>query len=104
MAKSIGTFRVGDYGTAIELTIQRGSSAVDVSGASTIQIKFRNPRKTITTKTASLSNDGTDGKIRYVLEDDVLDVAGGWEVWGYVVMSASEAWSTTKGEFKVEAA
>jgi hypothetical protein len=60
----MSTFRLGDIGTTIRVTIQEGGSAVDVSGATTKQIYLRKPNTGDTyTKTAIFTTDGTNGQI-----------------------------------------
>lgn len=79
--------RKGQTGTVFRCTIKDDAddTAVDVSNASTKEIKAKKPDGTIITKSASHTNSGTDGKIEF--EDtagDFTDTAGDWRYWGYV--------------------
>lgn len=76
----------GDLGTTFLLTITEsdGTTAVDVSTATKLQMIFLDPDGVSTTKTAALNTTGTDGKIKYVSEAGLIDVSGTWQVQGYV--------------------
>jgi len=78
--------QVGDIGTTIKATIvDQDGAALDVSGASTLQLLFLKPNGVLETKTATLTGDGTDGVIEYVTIADDLDVPGVWKSQGYIV-------------------
>lgn len=89
---------VGDIGTVFELTIQDDNSAIDVSGATTKNIVFKKADGTTVTQAASFTSDGTDGKIRYAVVADDLDVAGEWSIQGHIVIPAG-TWYTDIGFF-----
>lgn len=96
---------VGDIGTVLLATISDtdssgGTSAEDVSSATTMQIKLRKPSGTVLTKTASFYTDGTDGKIKYVTESGDLDEVGVWYIQALVVVSDG-TFSTNSVSFKV---
>ena len=77
-----------DIGTKFLVTIYDGSSAVNVTSAtSTKQIIFTKPSGTKMTKSASFNNDGTDGKIYYTSVADDLDEIGTYEIQGKVVIT-----------------
>lgn len=87
--------RKNDVGVVIELTIKDQDNAViDLSSASTLQIKLTKPKGTVLTKTASLSTDGTDGKMRYATVSDDLNEVGVWEAQAYIVIGSSQYHST----------
>ena len=78
---------VGDFGQTAQLTIidVDTGEAADISGyATTIQMIFTNPSGTEIPKTATFVTDGTDGKIKYTIEDGLFSVAGIWSVRGRV--------------------
>ena len=77
---------VGDWGWTIVLTILDSQTKlpVDVSGADTKSILIESPSDVVTAKTASFVTDGSDGKISYRVESDVIDEAGVWEFRGEV--------------------
>lgn len=82
---------VDDVGTSFEATVKdEESEIVDVSSADEKVLKFQKPDKTVVEKTASLVTDGTDGKIKYVSEEDFLDLPGLWSVQGYVVLGGGQ--------------
>ena len=76
----------GDVGTTFLLTIteEDGTTAVDVSSATKLQMIFLQPDGVSVAKTAVLNTTGTDGKIKYVSETGLIDVVGEWQVQGYV--------------------
>lgn len=79
-------FHKGDVGAVIELVITDAdtSAAVDISTATEKQIRLQSPNKASITKDAAFTTDGTDGKVRYVSEDNVLVSAGLWRVQAYI--------------------
>lgn len=91
---------VGDVVTFRVTVTDQDGSAVDVSGASTKQIKLRKPSGTVLTKTASFTTDGSDGKIEYQTANTDLDVAGVWGIQAYVVGTGYEN-STRADSFRV---
>lgn len=76
----------GDLGTTFLLTITEadGTTAVDVSTATKLQMIFEDSAGVSVTKTAVLNTTGTDGKIKYVSVAGDIDMAGTWRVQGYV--------------------
>ena len=78
---------LNDIGTQFLLTIKDGSSAVDVSTASTKQIIIKKPSGTKITATATFSTDGSDGKIYYSTVADDLDETGSYKLQGKVIIS-----------------
>lgn len=91
---------LNDIGTVFEITIQDGTSAIDVSGATTKQIIFQPPTGAKKTKTALNKTDGTDGIIKYTTVADDLDATGLWKYQAYVVLSGG-TWSSSVLEFRV---
>lgn len=94
---------VGDIGTEFEATIRdETQDIVDISSASVKQMRFKKPDGTVVTKVATLRTDGSDGKMKYASEVDDLDVAGGWQVQGYVEIGSGK-WSSDVHRFRVYA-
>lgn len=92
---------VNDVGTVFELVLKdECNKLVDLSAATALQILFTKPSKSTLTKTAVLTNDGTDGKINYVAIAGDLDEVGSWQVQGRVT-TAGGAWSSSVSKFKV---
>jgi len=70
---------VSDWGTPLTIEIfQTGGCVLDVSSASPLSIIFIDPNGSELVKEASFVTDGTDGKIRYYFEEDLIDTAGEW--------------------------
>ena len=91
-----------DVGLVLELTIKDENDAiVNISAATVKQIKLRTPTNVYSTKTASFTTDGTDGKIRYTTVAGDLSVAGEWEIRGYIEQGASTKFHTSKQTFEV---
>ena len=83
--------QVGDIGTTIKATItDQDGAALDVSGASTLQLLFLKPNGVLVTQTATMTGDGTDGVIQYVTVSGDLDVPGIWKSQGYIVDAGKE--------------
>ena len=76
-----------DVGTQFLVTVKDGSSAVDISSATTKQLIIKKPSGTKLTKAAAYSTDGADGKIYYNTVADDLDEAGTYKLQGKVVIS-----------------
>lgn len=94
---------VGDIGTAIRATVYDRGSVVDLSAFSTLQLIFKAPDGDLTTQTASLTTDGTDGQIEYVTQSaNDLDVPGPWKAQARVV-SSDGSWKTSYVHFQVDA-
>jgi len=92
---------IGDTGTVFTITIKdENDEIVNVGPATTRQIIFRKPSGEVLTKTGSLVTDGTDGKIKYITEEDDLDEQGIWKVDAYIVISSTKFHSDT-AEFNV---
>lgn len=93
--------KVGDYGTTIELTVyDQDSAIVDLSGSTNRTITLLKPDGTKVTKNASLTTDGTDGKMYITTASGDVDQAGPWQVEGLVVF-ANGQWHTSTASFHV---
>ena len=94
--------QVGDIGTIITLTIQNTSgSIVNVSSATTKQIRLRKPSGEVLNKTASFTSDGSDGKIQYTTISGDLDESGRWEMQAVVVLALG-TWASKTIRFTVD--
>lgn len=93
---------VGDVGTVFEMTVyDDGNTIVDLSANISIELHFLKPGSTTKIeKTATLSTDGTDGKIKYTTITDDLDTAGTWKIQGKVETAAG-IWHTDISTFVV---
>ena len=76
---------VGDVGVVFEQTLFKASdhNVLDVSTATKLYFLFFKPDNTTVQKTAVLSTDGKDGKVRYSTEAGFLDMAGAWKYQVY---------------------
>ena len=90
----------GDIVTQFTVTVQDGTTVVDISTASTKQLIFKKPGGTILTKSTSFVTDGTDGKMQYVSLDVDLSDDGVWKMQGKVIIGGN-TFSTDITSFKV---
>lgn len=95
------TIRKGDIGTVIRCTVKEAGSALDLSGATTKQIKIQKPDGTILTKTAAFTTDGTDGQIQYTTISGDADLIGRYEI--QVVITGLSGWSGASTTWSFEA-
>ena len=91
---------LNDIGTQFLLTVTDGSTAVNISSASTKQIIIKKPSGTKITANTAFSTDGTDGKMYYNTVLDDLDEAGTYQLQGKVILSDG-TFSTDITKFKV---
>lgn len=91
---AIGEIHKNDIGTAFRATIKdETDTVVDISSATTLQMLFLKPDNSLLTKTASLVNTGTDGKMQYVSASGDLDTCGWWRSQGFVRIGSAEWYS-----------
>lgn len=92
-----------DIGTIFRATIKDGSTAVDVSSATTLQFFFRKPDASLTvdTQTAVLTGDGTDGIIEYISTSGDLDTIGTWQLQAKIVLDVNNQFKTDWHKFEV---
>lgn len=96
------TIRLGDYGTAIRATItDQYGTVIDISAATTKQIIFRLPDRSLLPKAASFYTDGTDGKLYYTLASGDINQVGRWEFEAYIVNPSGE-WHSSSDDFIVK--
>ena len=89
-----GEVHNGDIGTVFEFTItDQDGVVVDISSATTKQIFIKSPYGRTQTKTASFTNSGSDGKIKYTTVSGDINAIGDWILQAYVVTSAG-SWKT----------
>lgn len=83
-------------GTIFRLTIEEDGTAVDVSTATTKQIRFQKPDGSALVKTATFTTTGTNGQIEYATVSGDLNQAGQWEMQGYIAMSGWSGYSSRR--------
>ena len=76
-------------------------AVVDVSGATTLEIKLKKPSGTTNTRSAVLTTDGTDGRIQYQVAAGEFDEIGEWQRQARVVV-ATRPYSSDIERFPVE--
>ena len=77
-----------DWGTKIVVTVTDDTGTVeDISSATTRSILLTDPSGTETTKSASFTTDGTDGKIEYTTVNGDINASGTWEL--QILLSAA---------------
>ena len=92
---------VGDVGTQFVVTVtDADGAAVDVSGALTLQLRFRPPSAPTFVCAATPVTDGADGKINYVTQAGDLSEAGEWELQAFVALSGG-SWHSDITRFDV---
>jgi len=90
----------GDIGVNFNITVMNGTAVLNVSNANSISIIFQKPDSSDLTKTAALTTNGTDGKIKYTTIAGDLDQIGTWQIQARVDFGAS-VFSTDIQKFKV---
>lgn len=95
----------GDYGTVLEIEVVEENElgeleAVNISSGTTLQFKFIAPNGTELTKTSVLTTDGSDGKMRYIIEPGFLNQTGIWQWMGFLAL-ANWTGHTAQTEFYV---
>ena len=90
----------GDIGVNFNITVMNGTAVLNVSNANSISIIFQKPDSSDLTKTAALTTNGTDGKIKYTTVAGDLDQIGTWQIQARVDFGAS-VFSTDIQKFKV---
>lgn len=101
---------VTDIGTRVELTFTRASdgSVVDISGATTRQMRFQAPSGAVTlvdqddTPAVTFVTDGTDGKIEYITPALHWAQTDLWRVQGRVVLGGGAEFASLIEKFRVE--
>ncbi len=90
-----------DIGTTIIITVKDGAAIVDISSATTKNIKIKKPvSSTVLTKTGTFTTDGTDGKLQYTTIAGDLDEVGVYNVQAYLVLPAG-TWNSSIEDMSV---
>lgn len=94
----------GDIGTVFRARIlDENDSVVDISSATTLEMRFRKPGGAVDVQTASLDTDGTDGYLRYVTIAGDIDKGeeGAWRCQGHVQFPGGLNYSSSIYKFTV---
>jgi len=108
----IDCFSIGSYGQSIRCTIKERSTTtgalavVDITSATSLKIVFRTPSGETISKTATLVNSGSDGKLGYTVEDGFFDaknkkLIGTWSYQPDFVLGSWSGSANEVGHFKV---
>jgi len=95
-----------DVGTVFEVTLRDDTIIVDVASATvTKELVFKSPKpasgtSTVSTKAASFTTDGTDGKIQYTTIANDLNEIGLWNLQAHVILSTGD-WRSDIQSFEV---
>lgn len=89
-----------DVGIAIGGILKRNGTVVDLSTATTLNIRVEKPSGATATWGASTTTDGTDGAWRYVTSASDLDESGTWKIQ-LAVITASSDYKSRVGTFEV---
>jgi len=99
--QTIPEIHVGDIGTNFIVTIYKEDSAIfNLSGATSLTIRFFSSARVSKDRVASLYTNGTDGKVVYSLADGDIDVSGGW-TYQVIIEIAGNNWNTNIVPFTV---
>ena len=90
----------GAIGTKLRWTVLDEEEILDVSNASIMQLKLLKPDGSSVTKPLTHITDGTDGRVEYVVESGVLNIAGTYKWQLYLAISTWQDHSS-KGHFVV---
>ena len=90
-------------GVPMDFELLDGDGAIlNVASATLIELKFKSPiTGTVTTKTATKVNGGTDGLVRYVTESGMFVEAGNWQMQARIVTPTPSDIPTQIVQFKV---
>jgi len=100
MSTVLEEIHLNDIGTVFRATLYDGSTIVDVSGATTLELVFGKPDGTSSAKTATFTDDGVDGQIQYTVVDGDLDQLGDWKIQAHIILLGGE-WRSNIDNFRV---
>lgn len=93
---------VDDIGTPfiLEVVNKKTGAPLDLSTASSLQIRFKAPGTVTVVKTATLFTDGKDGQIQYLSISGDLHTEGQWKMQAEVVVGTA-TWHSDVVSFQV---
>jgi hypothetical protein len=93
---------VNDIGSVLELTVKNcDGTAVDISAASTMQMKFTKPGGTVLSANGVFTTNGSDGKLRYTTVVGDLSERGTWKCRAYLAFPGGWSGHTSYDKFTV---
>jgi len=91
---SLPEIHVDNVGTVFRSEVLNQDDAIiDLSAATTLEMRFRKPDRSFFVRTAVYTTDGTDGQIQYASVASDLDAAGTWHRQSRVIIPAGEFWT-----------
>lgn len=96
-----GEIHVDDIGTRFLVTVMDGTSVVNLSTATTLQLILHEPDATLLTKTAILYTDGSDGKIYYDSISGDLSSEGNWKIQAKIIFTGGATFHSDISNFQV---
>lgn len=94
-----GKIYVGDHPTFRDVIKDQDGTIVDIGSATTIDMIFRKPDGSAMVKAASLTTDGSDGKMEWTPTNE-LDQAQNWQRHSKVIIGG-RTFRSVKVNFKV---
>jgi len=92
--------KVGDFGFTQTITMtDESGTAVDISTATTKTFYFKDPAGTVTSKTATFTTNGSDGKLYWTVTTGFLATAGTWRVEAF---ASAAGWQKRSAEIRFD--
>lgn len=82
-----GDVFVGQIVPIIMAIRDQDNNILNISGATTQQMKIQKPDGTVSTHTTQFVVDGADGQIQYVTQTGDLDIPGDYQFEGFVTLN-----------------
>jgi len=93
--------QVGAVGAVITVTCTSGGAALDVTGATTLQVVMLSPAGVRNAATAVVVGDGADGVISYTTEAGDIYMPGTWKAQAYAVLAGGDEFYSSVTTFTV---
>ena len=84
----MANLRLNDVGTTITLTVSESGVVVNISSASTKQIKIVKPSGEVVTRAGTFTTSGADGRLYTTIQSGDLDEIGTYEASMYLVLGS----------------
>lgn len=92
--------QVGDTGVDFEVCVLNNCEILNIAGAAIIVLEFQGPSDLCFQRSASISTDGSDGKLKYITASDDFTVAGQW-ITQAIITTATQTFRTNVMPFQV---
>lgn len=76
--------------------LDQDRQVLDISAATTLEMIFVDPASAKTTQTATLTTDGTDGRMEWRATANFLSTAGAWKRQGHIVIGGLDYYTDIK--------